>query len=94
MTRRTIEPHPGEILAGEYLDPHGLTAHDVARAIDVPPNRITELIRGNRGVTPDTAHRLARFFGTSPEYWAGLQSAHDLSVAAIENDYTEIKKGV
>ena len=70
--------HPGVILNEEFLAPLGLSAYALARAISVPRNRITGIIRGERVVTADTALRLARFFGTSADFWLGLQMAHDL----------------
>jgi antitoxin HigA-1 len=73
--------HPGVILDEEFLAPHGLSAYALARAISVPRNRITGIVRGERAVTADTALRLARFFGTSPEFWLGLQMTFDLETA-------------
>jgi antitoxin HigA-1 len=70
--------HPGAILQEEFLEPFGLSAYALAKAISVPRNRITELTHGERAVTADTALRLARFFGTSPDFWLGLQMAYDL----------------
>ena len=66
MTQPTMEPiHPGEILMLDYLEPLGITQHRVAVAIGVPPRRINEIVHGKRGITADTALRLARYFGTS-----------------------------
>ena len=81
MTR--IATHPGEVLRDEFMVPLGLSANALARALDVPANRITAIIAGNdpRAVTPDTALRLARYFGTSAEFWLNLQAAHDLARA-------------
>jgi antitoxin HigA-1 len=70
--------HPGAILQEEFLEPLGLSAYALAKAISVPRNRITEITHGERAVTADTALRLARFFGTSPDFWLGLQMAFDL----------------
>ncbi|MHA6802417.1 HigA family addiction module antitoxin [Salinifilum ghardaiensis] len=70
--------HPGEVLAEEYLEPLGVTQHRVAVAIGVPPRRINEIVHGKRGVSADTALRLARFFGTSERFWLNLQSRYDL----------------
>jgi addiction module HigA family antidote len=82
MTSRRLEPiHPGEILEEEFMRPLGLSANGLARRIDVPVTRISEIVRGNRGITADTAVRLARLFGTSSELWLGLQAEHDLRVA-------------
>lgn len=74
-------PHPGAILRAEFLEPLGLSANALALALRVPAPRISELVRGRRGVTPDTALRLAQAFGTTAEFWMGLQTAHDLSAA-------------
>jgi addiction module HigA family antidote len=76
--------HPGEILEEEFLRPLGLSANELAKRIDVPATRISEIIRGRRGITADTALRLARFFGTSADLWLGLQSEHDLRAARRE----------
>lgn len=70
--------HPGEMLAEEFLGPLKLTQRDLATAIGVPYQRINEIVRGRRGVTPSTALRLARFFGTSPGFWMNLQLRWDL----------------
>jgi len=82
MTTKLLEPiHPGEILEEEFMIPLGLSANALARRIDVPVTRISEIVRGNRGITADTALRLALFFGTSSELWLGLQVEYDLRVA-------------
>ncbi len=72
--------HPGEILADELAE-LGVTPTELSRQIDVPPNRITQIINGQRGITGDTALRLGHWFGTSPQFWLNLQSAYDLRVA-------------
>ena len=73
--------HPGEILFEEFLVPMGLSQNRIARAIGVPPRRINEIVHGKRSVTADTALRLARYFGTSDQFWMGLQADHDLEEA-------------
>lgn len=73
--------HPGEMLLEEYLEPMGLTQRELASAIDVPYQRINELVNGRRGMTPSTALRLARYFGTSPDFWMNLQLRWDLYFA-------------
>lgn len=79
MVTNNMRPiHPGEILAEEYLRPLDMTAHSLASALHITPTRVNEIVRGERGITPDTALRLARFFDTTPEYWLNLQSAYDL----------------
>jgi antitoxin HigA-1 len=71
--------HPGEILM-EELGSTGISASAFARDLDVPPNRVTEILKGKRAITADTALRLARYFATSPQFWMNLQSAYDLAV--------------
>lgn len=79
MTSTLYSPiHPGEILQEEYLTPLGITQHRVAVAIGVPPRRINEIVHGTRRITADTALRLARYFGTSDEFWLNLQAHHDM----------------
>jgi len=73
--------HPGEILLGEFLVPMNLSQNALARAISVPPRRINEIVLGKRAITADTALRLARYFGTSEQFWMGLQADYDLEVA-------------
>lgn len=90
MTRVRVKSHPGEILHAEFLEPLGVSARELGAAINVPANRISEIIRGRRGVSADTALRLGRYFGTTPEFWINLQTAHDLSLARSENDYSKI----
>jgi antitoxin HigA-1 len=72
--------HPGEILADE-LNEIGLSAAELARALEVPPNRISQIIAGKRAITADTALRLARYFGTSPDLWMNLQKTYELDLA-------------
>ena len=81
MARTPI--HPGEILADE-LGELGLSAAELARTIDVPANRISQILRGKRNITADTALRLGRYFGTSPDLWMNLQKAYDLDTARAE----------
>ena len=77
--------HPGEHLREDYLPAYGLTAGGLARAMGLGDRtRVERLVRGRQPVTPDTALRLARVFGTSAEFWMNLQAQHDLSVAAIK----------
>ena len=73
--------HPGEILREEFLIPLGMTAHALAMALQVPAPRINDIVRERRAVTADTALRLAKYFGTSVEFWAGLQTDFDVAVA-------------
>ena len=73
--------HPGEILLEEFLNPMGISQNRLARAMDVPPRRINEIVHGKRAVTADTALRLARALGTSEQFWMGLQADYDLEEA-------------
>lgn len=84
MARDLAYPTPGEILQEEFLTPMGITAYRLAQAIGVPQQRIGEILRGERAVTVDTGLRLSRYFGTSDEFWTGLQLDHDTAVAKDE----------
>ncbi len=75
--------HPGEILREDYLKPLGLTANALSRALKVPAPRINDIVRKRRGISADTALRLARYFGGDARSWLNLQTAHDLRVAEI-----------
>jgi addiction module HigA family antidote len=79
-----IATHPGRILLKEFLEPSRLTQARLAREIGIPQNRVNELIRGKRGVTPETALLLSSYFGNSAEFWMNLQTAHDLTRARLE----------
>jgi addiction module HigA family antidote len=76
--------HPGEILFEEFMKPLGLSINRVARDLRVPVTRIADIVHGQRGVSSDTALRLARYFGTTPAFWMNLQSAYSLEVAERE----------
>lgn len=85
MKKGKLAPvHPGEVLLEEFLKPMGLSQNRLAIGIGVPPRRVNEIVLRKRRISADTALRLARFFGTSPEFWIGLQSHYDLDVAADE----------
>jgi len=73
--------HPGEILLEEFLNPMNISQNRLARAMDVPPRRINEIVHGKRAITADTALRLARALGTSEQFWMGLQADFDLQEA-------------
>lgn len=73
--------HPGQVLESEFLEPLGMSAYQLAKAIGVMPPRVYEVARGERSVSADTALRLGRYFGTGPEFWINLQSHYDLEVA-------------
>jgi len=81
--KKKLEPvHPGEILREEFLKPLGLSQTRLGRDLGVSPRRINEIIHGKRRVTAETALRLSRYFGTSAEFWLGLQDDYDLDVAS------------
>ncbi len=81
MARKLLEPiPPGEILHEEFMKPMGISINALARDIDVPPNRVSEIVNGKRAITADTALRLGKYFGVSPETWLDLQSDYDLRV--------------
>jgi len=84
--------HPGEVLEEELLRPLGLTAYRLAKATKIPITRISEIVKGRRRVTADTALRLSTFFGNSPRFWLGLQNDYDLEEeqVKIERDLKEI----
>ena len=77
--------HPGEILREEFLVPIGLSASALALELKVPAPRVNAIVRERRAITPDTALRLSRYFGTSPEFWMDLQSVFDLKTAAKDS---------
>ena len=77
-------PHPGETIKEDYLAPLGMSVNQLAKTLGVGAGRLYEVVRGERGVTADTALRLARYFGTSAEFWLNLQSLYDLRVAERE----------
>jgi len=79
--------HPGEVLLEEFLNPLEISAYKLSKDIDIPQTRISEIIRGNRRITADTALRLSKYFGTSPKFWLGLQDDYDL-----EEEYSRSKK--
>jgi addiction module HigA family antidote len=80
MAKRLPPVHPGEILFHDFLEPLGLSQYRLANSISVPPRRINEIVHGKRAVSADTALRLARFFGTTEQFWLNLQMHHDLEV--------------
>jgi addiction module HigA family antidote len=84
LPKNRIATHPGRILEDEFLEPLRLKQVKLARALKVSQNRLNEIVRGKRGITADTALRLAAYFKNSPEFWMNLQTAHDLSKALQE----------
>ena len=94
MKKNPLAPiHPGEILREEFLAPLGMTPYALAALLRVPRTRIERLVREETAVTPDTALRLARYFGTTPEFWLGIQSRFDVETArrTIDADIAAIK---
>ena len=82
MNEKLTPVHPGEVLLEEFLRPMGLSQNRLSLEIGVHPRRINEIVLGKRRITADTALRLARYFGTSPQFWMGLQTDYDLDVAS------------
>jgi antitoxin HigA-1 len=76
--------HPGEVLREEFLVPLGMIAHALAMELRVPAPRINDIVRERRAITPDTALRLSRYFGTTPQFWMNLQTSYDLKLAEIK----------
>ena len=92
MKNKKLPPiHPGEILREEFLEPMGISQYRLAKDISVPPRRINEIVHGKRSITADTALRLGRFFGMSPQFWLNLQTRYDLEVTQdlLENRLDE-----
>lgn len=87
-------PHPGEMLQEEFLRPLGMSQSELARRLGISFPRVNELVRGKRGVTPDTALRLARLFGTTPDVWLNLQLAWDLYHLARSGDAKRIRREI
>ena len=78
ITDKITPIHPGEVLLEDFIEGFGITQNKVAVAIGVPPRRINEIVHGKRGITADTAVRLARYFGTTPQFWLNLQTKYEL----------------
>src|SRR5579864_5599961 len=92
--RNSMRPiHPGEILKADVLDELGMSASSLAKALGVPPNRITGILNEGRALTADTALRLARYLGGEPQFWLNLQALYDLRKAEIETG-KKIEKAV
>ncbi len=84
LPNHRVSTHPGRVLLQEFLEPLGLTQVKLAKAINIPQNRVNELIRGKRGITPETALLLADYFKNSAEFWMNLQTAYDLTRVRAE----------
>jgi addiction module HigA family antidote len=83
--------HPGEILLTEFMEPLGLSAYRLAKELHISAPRVNDLVRCKRGITADTALRLARYFGNSAQFWIGLQGGHDLWIAAKSKTLIKVK---
>jgi len=81
---RLAPVHPGSVLKHDYLEPLGMSVYALAHSLAVSRSRVNEIVQGHRAVTAETALRLGRFFGTSADFWLGLQTAYDIEVARIE----------
>ena len=92
MKKPLKNAHPGEVLLEEFLKPLDVSQNRLARAVNVSPRRINEIVHGKRSVSADTAVRLSRFFGTSEMFWLGLQNDYDLEEARQKVDLVEIKR--
>ena len=92
MKKPLKNAHPGEVLLEEFLKPLGVSQNRLARAVNVPPRRINEIVHRKRSVSADTAVRLSRFFGTSEKFWLGLQDDYDLEEARQKVDLVDIKR--
>ncbi len=86
--------HPGEILNSEFLEPLGITAYRLSKDLKIPQTRISEIIKGNRRITADTALRLSKYFGNSAKFWLGLQDDFDIEEEkeAKESELNDIKQ--
>jgi antitoxin HigA-1 len=88
MSRKALPPlHPGEVLREEFMEPFGLTAYRVAEECHIPRTRIERIMREETGITADTALRLGKFFGTTPEFWLNLQARFEMEIALAEISY-------
>ena len=92
MAKKLANVHPGEVLLHEFLEPLGISQNAAGRAMNVPPRRINEICLGKRAITPDTAIRLSRYFGTTPYFWLGLQHDYDLEEASRTTSYHTISR--
>ena len=91
LPRKRLPTHPGEILLEEFLVPLGLSQVELAEHLEVPVQRINEVVRGKRGVTPETAWLFSKAFGTTPEFWINLQSNYDLAANRLDRAIPKIR---
>ncbi len=94
IPKSRIPTHPGEILLEEFLKPLNLTQVDLAAHIGVPVQRVNEIVRGKRGITPETAWLFSQAFGTTPEFWINLQANHDLARNRPERQIPQLQQAV
>src|SRR5271165_2764299 len=87
--QKTMAAHPGEILRSEFMEPMGITAYQLAKALHLPG--IYEIVRGQRAISADVALRLGRYFGMTPQFWMNLQADYDLRIAAARATLNKIK---
>lgn len=92
QTDKRIPTHPGEILLEEFLEPLGISQVELAAHIGVPVQRVNEIVRGRRGVSPESAWLFAQALGTTPEFWVNLQTAHDLAVQRPDRTIKRLRK--
>lgn len=93
MAERRLAPvHPGEMLLEEFMKPMGLSISEVARGIDVPPNRISQVVHGKRAMTADTALRLEKFLGWPARMWMQIQAEHDLELSRRSGAHAKIRR--
>ncbi len=93
MAKKLVPIHPGEILQEEFMKPLGVSQNKLARDIDVPAKRVNYIVNGRNGITADTALRLSKYFGTTPEFWMNLQSHYELE-CAIRETWPKIEKKI
>ena len=93
VKNKPINPHPGEILLEEFLKPMALSQNRLAMELRVPTHRVNEIVHGRRSITADSALRLAKFFGTTPDFWLNLQKSYDLAAAQeeLKNELSRIR---
>lgn len=91
LARERLPTHPGEVLLLEFLEPLGITQVDLAAHIGVPVQRVNEVVRGKRGITPETAWLLSEAFETTPQFWMNLQANYDLVVRRPNREVTRIR---
>ncbi|MBU1495132.1 MAG: HigA family addiction module antidote protein [Actinobacteria bacterium] len=92
LPKNRIPTHPGEILQDQFLEPLGLTQVALARHLGISVQRVNELIRGKRGITPETAWLLSQALGTTPEFWINLQTSHDLALRRPRRSIRRIRQ--